>query len=401
MNNKILFKCLPIFLSLVLVFGCSINVFAADSGGPAQPWNGDLLFHDQDFTIPLLQTFANNELTNSDGDTVFRYKSASFDGSVSNLLRITGTPGTYLNGTAHTTYTFTTAEYEDGIISVALASNVYDGMTVTSQNASYVGNQTVINVHVNFSNFEITSSQMYFPILFNVSYSNRYDETFDIVPSAVLIRCVGNDWTDDVAMYTSMEDLPGSKGVIGSIIGHISTWFNNLMDRDLVNHKDMKNHISSETANITDTLNSNTQTMTNQSQSNSNAQIQANNTNSANEIANANANSQAEINQSKENTDNLMNGFNDDNADLIGTNMKFDVNELDNSESMMLMLGTSTMKQFTFPDNIDDSIYNGMGLCGTLMQAIFESSGQFGWVVTSSFAFIIIRMIAGFSKFQG
>lgn len=393
MNNKILCKCLPFFLSLVLVFGFTLNVSAAESGGDYTLWDGDLLFYDNLLTIPLYQSFSNLEHTNSDGDTTKEFKVASFVGSASNLLKLTGTTGTFLNGNASTSYTFTVNSPKTGTVSVSLGDNTYEGMQISSLLANVQGNKTVVTIYVNFNNFEITNPVMYFPVTFDIAYSAKYDEIFDVIPDTVTVNASGNDWLDSVRMFYSIDDLPGSKGflarafdrvlgeqglirnAIGIVNDNITDWFSRV-----------ENKLSTINFNLVNSFNS----LTNKLTSNHDEQL-----------ANDDANSKAEIDQSKENTNNLMNGFDTNKSDSLEYDIQSGVGVLDQYESQMFDTSSMTMEMFTPALSFPEAIGGSFSFLGTLMQAIFESSQELGFIVTACFSLIMIRMIGGFTKFLG
>lgn len=390
-------KLTVLITSFVCALAIIINPLTAsanEAGGDYSLWDGDLLFYDNMITIPLYQSFSNLEHTNSDGDTTKEYKVASFVGSASNLLKVTGTTGTFLNGNASTSYTFTVNNTETGTVSVSLAENTYDGMQISSLLANIQGNKTVVTIYVNFNNFEITNPVMYFPVTFNVSYSAKYDEIFDIIPEVITVNASGNDWLDSVRMFSSIEDLPGSKGFLArafdSIKTHLTSLFNGLKANDNANVVAIIDNNNANTSDITDAIGNSsfdiTQSMSNYSYS---------------ERQNADKNSQNEINQSKENTNNLMNGFDTSTSDSLSDSVDSGFTALEDMESNMLDLGRQGFQAFTFPDQIPSEINICLSFIGILMQAMFEASGSFGLIASISFSLVVVRMISGLTKFMG
>lgn len=385
---------------LITSFVCALAIIinpltasASEAGGDYTLWDGDLLFYDNLLTIPLYQSFSNLEHTNSDGDTTKEFKVASFVGSASNLLKLTGTTGTFLNGNASTSYTFTVNSPKTGTVSVSLGDNTYEGMQISSLLANVQGNKTVVTIYVNFNNFEITNPVMYFPVTFDIAYSAKYDEIFDVIPDTVTVNASGNDWLDSVRMFQSIEDLPGSKGflarafdrvlgeqglirnAIGIVNDNITDWFSRV-----------ENKLSTININLINSFTSLTNKLT---------------SNHSEQIANDDANSKAEIDQSKENTNNLMNGYDDQKNKNLNNTVKDDIENFNNHEDILAMLSDQNMEEFSFPSELPEDILGGFSLLSTIMQAIFESSLGLGWIASVGFSFIIIRMLFGISKFMG
>lgn len=388
-------KLTVLITSFVCALAIIINPLTAsanEAGGDYSLWDGDLLFYDNTITIPLYQSFSNLDHFNSDGDMTKEYKVASFVGTASNLLKVTGTTGTFLNGNASTSYTFTVNNTETGTVSVSLADNTYDGMQISSLLANIQGNKTVVTIYVNFNNFEITNPVMYFPVTFNVSYSAKYDEIFDIIPDVITVNASGNDWLDSVRMFSSIEDLPGSKGFLArafdSIKTHLTSLFNGLKTNDNANTKAITDAIGNSSYDITES-------MSNYSY----GERQNADKNSQNEMNNATANSQAEINQSKENTEKMVNGYDAKNADTTENIMENELAGISQYEEQFFDIGEQYIDSFTFNSGFSDDVNGSFSLISSFMQAMFEASGKFGSIALCSFGFILFRMISGQTKF--
>lgn len=197
-----------IALSVALV---PVKSIAAEPYGYVGTFTGDIQFSSASFTLPLHFAYSNVEHY-GDGTVNPSSERVVYSGGFDGNLKITGTPGTYLNGSVFTYFTFTHQGTPSGVVHL-------QGDYMNSGNISMFTKSTYINTNescvlllVQFNNYELTSDTIELPIYFNVSFTTNLSTVDQYVDDYIWLDVVTDEWYDQLTEYTDIRDLPGHIG---------------------------------------------------------------------------------------------------------------------------------------------------------------------------------------------
>ena len=214
------------FRYFILALVCCILVsfpvrsMAAETYGYVGTFLGDITFEETNNIIPLSASYVHDYDVDLDvsetemNGTVVSNSTAfmTYTGNMDTRINVAGDIGTYLNGSAHTYFTFTVDDENVGQIDVSIDNDDIAGVTITAQRVAVDTNLTRLYVFFTFNNYEITGNVSYIPLHIDVQYTYRYDASVSGSIQAKWMHLGVDEWVDYITQYDDIRDLPGYYG---------------------------------------------------------------------------------------------------------------------------------------------------------------------------------------------
>lgn len=357
MQHKILYRYLPIFLSVLVVLCCvPMRATAASS------WNGPVEFAEETVRILMEQsTVTYAPQTNVSNGTGIKNASVTYHGTASNILRIHGLSGSsIIDGTL---VLYGSIPYESttnvsvGPPSLMFTSDTPDGVTFGGYIRSASGTSLDYAIEVQFNEYYSTSKTLNIPFNIDIRqmriYSNLDPNHIATITSSILLNMeFGGEWAGIIDVYTDLQDNPSMDSYFAE------------QNQTIIDQSQTQNNLTTE-------QNTLIQNQTNQQHSDS----------------------QAEINQSIQNTDQITNGYSDQSINNADAAFNAGADDLTSIEDDLTDSSSKYVNDFT-STGFDTSLLTSIGPSLNFVVTWFANFWNIGGALTSSFTLSFAIFIA-------
>lgn len=369
MKNKILYKFLPVFFSLLIV--CSVPMKAVAAVGVGSMWDGVISVSSDDSTDLFVEySYSTKNYTNNDGSVSEADSFYIYEGGSDHIVEVnSNSSDIYLNGyiqkrvNVSVDLSVITQEYGyRGNLDVSATPVVLDNIYITVLPISSSVYGCVFDIYIHFDDYYVNHTDIQIPINIDFKYALQMFsyQNSNLVPRIPLNLSVSADYGGDIQQYDNLEDVPSVDGYFAE------------QNTTIINQSQIQNNLTTE----------------------QNTLIQ-------NQTQQQHSDSQAEINQSIQNTDQITNGYSDqsiNNADAAFNDGAGDLSAIEDNLSSSSSQYIDNYADSAFDASFLDTISPSLGFVVTWFTNFWNIGGGLTATYTLSFAifiaFYIIRVRA-------